>query len=294
MSEKLRLPNYGGQALIEGVLMRGKKYVAAAFRLPDGSIKTQSEELTGIYKSNILKIPFLRGLISLWDSLGLGTRYLTISANYQAKEDEKIENSSLFFSLFISLAISVAVFFVGPALLGSWIGSMLHFGTLATNIFEGVLRLAIILAYLFLMGKMKDIHRVFQYHGAEHKTINGYEHSKLLIVESIKSESNFHPRCGTSFLLTFAVISIIVFALFGKLTWWLLILTRILALPVIAMLAYEYIRFLSNHLENGFVRFISYPNLWLQKLTTREPTSDQIEVALAAFKEMLAKENNQQ
>lgn len=291
MAEKLKLPSYGGQALIEGVLMRGKKYLAAAFRLPDGSIKLQSEPLTGIYQSGIIRIPFLRGLISLWDSLGLGTRYLTISANFQAKEQEKIENSSLVLSLLISLLISVAVFIVGPALLGSWIGKSFGWSPLLTNIFEGVLRLAIMLAYLYGIGKMKDISRVFQYHGAEHKTINGFEHSKELTPAAIMPESNFHPRCGTSFLLTFAVISIFIFALFGKLPVILLVITRILALPIIAMLAYEYIRFLSNHLDNPIIKFISYPNLWLQKLTTRQPTEDQLEIAISAFKELLRLES---
>lgn len=287
MSQKLKLPSYGGQALIEGVLMRGKTYLAAAFRMPDGSIKCESEKLSGIYSSKIIKIPFLRGLISLWDSLGLGSKYLTISANHQAKEQEKIEGSSLFFSLFISLAIGIGIFIIGPALLGSWIGKLLKWSTLLTNLFEGFLRMAIMLLYLYLIGKMRDIHRVFQYHGAEHKTINGFEKSHELIADRIMKESNFHPRCGTSFLLTFAVISILIFTILGKMPIYLLVITRIFALPFIAMLAYEYIRLLSNHLDNPFIRIISYPNLWLQKLTTREPSEDQVEVAITAFNELL-------
>jgi uncharacterized protein YqhQ len=291
MSKKLKLPSYGGQALVEGVLMRGKKYASAAFRMPDGSIKNQSEELSGIYKSKIAQIPFLRGLISLWDSLGLGTRYLTISANNQAKEQEKIEGSSLFFSLFISLALGICIFIIGPALLGSWIGRLLNWSPLLTNIIEGILRLVIIILYLFFIGKVPDIRRVFQYHGAEHKTINGFEKGQELSTGQIMQASNYHPRCGTSFLLTFAVISIFVFALFGKLPFLLLVLSRILALPIIAMLAYEYIRFLSNHLDSPIIKFVSYPNMWLQRLTTRQPTDDQVEIAISAFKELLKLEN---
>lgn len=287
MSQKLKLPSYGGQALIEGVLMRGKTYLAAAFRMPDGSIRCQSEKLSGIYKSKILKVPFLRGLISLWDSLGLGSKYLTISANHQAKEQEKIEGSSLFFSLFISLAIGIGIFIIGPALLGSWIGKLLKWSSLLTNLFEGILRLMIMLLYLYLIGKMRDIYRVFQYHGAEHKTINGFERSHKLVADQIMKESSFHPRCGTSFLLTFAVISILVFTILGKMPIYLLVLTRMLALPFIAMLAYEYIRLLGNHLDKSIIRIISYPNLWLQKLTTRQPTQDQVEVAISAFEELL-------
>ncbi len=275
---------------MEGVLMRGSRWVAAAFRLPNGKIKIHSEELKGIYKSGIKKIPFLRGLIALWDSLILGMRYLTISANYQSKESEKIEGAPLFLTFFISIAISVVIFILAPALLGTWLGRTLNWPALAINLFEGALRFLFFITYLLLIRRMSDIHKVFMYHGAEHKTINGFESGTELTPKALSKVSKYHPRCGTSFLLTFVIISVIIFALLGQLPIWLVLITRILALPLIAMLAYEWIRFLSNHMSNPIVKLLSYPNMALQKLTTAEPTEKMLEVSLAAFTEMLKQE----
>jgi uncharacterized protein YqhQ len=287
---KQKLPLYGGQALMEGVMMRGSKVVAAGFRLPDGTIKTQSENLTGIYKSGIKKIPFLRGLITLWDSLVLGMRYLTISANYQSKESEKVEGASLYVTVLISIVIAVVIFILAPAAFGVWLGHLLAWSALGINLFEGGLRFLFIVGYMFLIRLMPDVKRVFMYHGAEHKTINGFESGAKLTPADLRSASRYHPRCGTSFLLTFVVLSVIVFALLGQLPFWLVIVSRILALPLIAAMAYEWIRLLSNHMDNPIFRTLSAPNMAMQGLTTAEPTPEMLEVALAAFNEMLKTE----
>lgn len=289
-TDKLKMPSYGGQALIEGVLMRGKLGLAAAFRLPDGSIVIEEEPLTGIYSSKLTKIPFLRGLVLLWDALGLGTRYLTKSANLQSGEEEKIEGPTLYLTLAVSLIVAVLLFFVGPAALGKLIQNWTGISTFAMNVIEGVIRLAGIVLYIWAIGKMKDIERVFAYHGAEHKTINAFEAGAELTPEVVKTYPLEHPRCGTSFLLTLMVISILVFALLGSLPMGWLLLSRIVFLPLIAMLAYEYIRFTANHMDSPIIRWMIKPNLALQRLTTREPSLEIIEVGIAAFNAMMAQE----
>jgi uncharacterized protein YqhQ len=290
-TDKLKLPNYGGQALIEGVLMRGAKNVAAAFRMPDRSINVQSEALTGIYASKIAKIPFLRALVILWDSLGLGMRYLTISANMQAKEGEKLESGDIGGAVLVSLAIAVGLFFLLPAGIGRLVGGWFDGTPLVINLIEGFVRLILVIGYIWAIGFMPDIRRVFAYHGAEHKTINAFESGAPLTPESVAGFSLQHPRCGTSFVLTMVVFSVIVFALLGDPGWIWLVISRIVLLPVIAMLAYEYIRWISNHLDNPIVRFLAKPNLALQYLTTREPSMDMLEVAIISFNTMYEKEN---
>ncbi|MHC1784792.1 MAG: DUF1385 domain-containing protein [Anaerolineaceae bacterium] len=288
MNEKL--PSYGGQALIEGVLMRGSKTVAAAMRAPSGEIIITSEPLQGIYKFDLLKLPFLRGLVILWDSLGLGMRFLALSANTQTGEDEKIEGPALYGTLAVSLAIGIGLFFVLPAFIGQVFGGWLKWDSWGINLAEGLLRIAIALGYIWGVGKIPDIARVFAYHGAEHKTINGYESGIELTPENIQVCSLEHPRCGTSFLLTIIVLSVIVFSLLGPLPGFWRYLIRILLVPPLASLAYEYIRWTSKHLDSQFVRWLIRPNLALQKLTTREPSLEMLEVAITAFKTMLSKE----
>ena len=288
--EQLRFPNYGGQALIEGVLMRGKYGLAAAMRAPDGKIVIETERLTGIYQSQFARIPFLRGLIILWDSLGLGMRFLTKSANIQTGEDEKIEGPALYLTVAISLAIAVLLFFVGPAALGRWVQNLSGATTFVTNIIEGVIRLAGIVLYIWLIGRSKDIAAVFAYHGAEHKTINAFEAGAELIPKNVKQYSVAHPRCGTSFLLTLIVISILVFSLIGRLPFTWLLISRVLLLPVLAMLSYEYIRWTAAHLDSPMIRWMMKPNLALQALTTREPTLEMLEVSIASFSAMVQQE----
>lgn len=288
--ETLKMPSYGGQALIEGILMRGKSNLAVAMRAPDGSIVIQKERLQGIYTSKFTKIPFLRGLVLLWDAFGLGIRYLTISANTQTGEDEKIEGASLIFTVIFSLAIAVGLFFLAPAGLVELLDNFLNISTFASNLLEGLLRLLLIVGYIWGVGFMPDIRRVFSYHGAEHKTINAFEAGVELTVENVQKHSVQHPRCGTAFILTLVVFSIILFSIIGPLPPVWRIASRVLLLPLLAMLAYEYIRFTSKISRTLIGKALAAPNLALQNLTTRQPTDQMVEVALAAFNTMLAEE----
>jgi uncharacterized protein YqhQ len=288
---KERMPSYGGQAVIEGVMMRGKKFVSMAMRAPDGQIVLHHEALSGIYQSRLARIPFLRGLVTLWDALGLGMRFLTISANTQSGEDEKLEGPALYLTLGISLLLGVAMFMLAPAAIGQGIEKWLGWSAWWSNVLEGIVRLLIVVGYIWAVGRMPDIQRVFAYHGAEHKTINAYEAGAELSPGTVTGFTREHPRCGTSFLLTLVLLSVILFAFLGPLpTLWRLA-SRIILLPVLAGLAYEYIRWTAAHLESPFVRAIVKPNLALQGLTTREPDLPMLEVAITAFNDMLAREN---
>jgi uncharacterized protein YqhQ len=293
MRKNLKLPNYGGQALIEGVLMRGSRYLCAAIRTPDGNIVTQTEELGGLYKSPLVKIPFLRGLIVLWDSIGLGTKYLTISANIQTGEGEKIEGPAYFLSLGLSFIFAIALFFVAPSAIATLFEKWLKITPFIGNLLEGVIRLIFILLYIWGVGKMPEIKRVFSYHGAEHKTINAFEKSIPLEPLQTKTCSLYHPRCGTGFLLILVIFSIILFTLIGPLpSIWIKLASRVILLPVLIAFAYEYMRFSSRLIDHPIFRFLSFPNMYLQRLTTIEPSTEMLEVALVAFKTMYALENS--
>jgi len=298
-----RLPMYGGQAVMEGVMMRGKQSVAIAMRAPDQQIVVHKESLGAVYRSRLTRIPFMRGLMMLWDALGLGMRALTISANLQSGEDEKLEGPALYLTLGFSLLFAVGLFFLLPAAAGqlgeflltrSASQSILQSQQAAStswaawigNLIEGIVRLLLLVGYIALVGKIPEIKRVFMYHGAEHKTINAFESRADLTPEIVKRFPLEHPRCGTSFLLTLVLLSVLIFTLLGPLplTWRLA--SRIIFIPVLAGIAYEYIRWTSNHLDWSIVRWIVRPNLALQRLTTREPTLEMLEVAIAAFEAM--------
>jgi len=286
-SKELRLPSYGGQALIEGVLMRGKNALSSAMRAPDGKIVIISEKLQGPYKNKLFQIPFLRGLLILWDSLVVGMKYLTISANVQANEDEKIGGPGLYLAVLISISFAILIFFVLPVFITSLLTNFIQLNIFTNNLLEGLIRLIIIIIYLWFISFMPDINRVFAYHGAEHKTINAFEDHADLNVSSVMKYSVQHPRCGTSFLLTLVVFSIILFSFFGDIPFLIKLVSRVIFIPIIAMLAYEFIRWLGNHLENPIIKFIAIPNLALQKLTTREPSPEMVEVAIKAFTSMI-------
>ncbi len=288
MSEEL--PTYGGQAVIEGVMMRGSKSVAIAMRAPDNQIVLHSEPLSALYRGRIIKIPFLRGLIGLWDALGLGMRALTISANTQTGDDEKLEGPALYLTLGVSLLIGVGLFFLLPATIGQLFERIFHINTWWSNLIEGLIRLALLIGYLVAVARLAEIRRVFAYHGAEHKTINAYEAGADLNPETVACYSVEHPRCGTSFLLTLVLLSVVLFSFFGPLPLGMRLLSRILMLPVLAGLAYEYIRWTARHLDSAWVRWMIRPNMALQHLTTREPTSEMLEVSIAALNAMRAKE----
>jgi uncharacterized protein YqhQ len=291
---KEKLPSYGGQALIEGVLMRGSRYVAAAMRTPDGKIEVHLEKLSGIYRSGLRKIPFLRGLIILWDALILGTHFLTLSANVQTGEDEKLEGPALYATLGVSMLIGVGIFIVAPTALGSGIENLFGLSIGVVNIIEGIIRLLIAIGYIWAIGRMPEINRVFSYHGAEHKTINAYEAGADLTPEVVQKYSVEHPRCGTGFLLTVVIFTILIFSPLRPLNLLVRIPLQLALVPFIACLAYEYMRWTADHLEYGWVRRLIWPNLALQHLTTREPTLEMLEISIASFNTMLKAETSVQ
>lgn len=288
MNEKM--PTYGGQAVIEGVMMRGSQNVVIAMRAPNNEIILHAEPLTGIYRSKILKIPFVRGVIALWDALGLGMRALTISANVQTGEDEKLEGPALYLTLGFSLALGIGIFFLVPVGIGYLGERFLGMNSWWSNLLEGILRLGLLVGYIWAVGRIPEIRRVFAYHGAEHKTINAFEAGAVMEPQSVASFPLEHTRCGTAFLLTLVVLSVLFFSLLGPLPVGLRLLSRIIMLPVLAGVAYEYIRWTARHIESPFVQKIIKPNLALQRLTTCEPTIEMLEVSIAAFCAMRARE----
>jgi uncharacterized protein YqhQ len=281
-----RIISYGGQAVIEGVMMRGRNAFAVAMRAPDGNIVVHKEGLAAVYRSRIAKTPFLRGIVLLWDALGLGIRALTLSANTQTGEEEKLEGPALYLTLGTSLAIGIGIFFLLPAAVGGLADHYLGWTSFWNNLLEGILRLALLIGYIWAIGFMPDVKRLFGYHGAEHKTINAFEAGAELIPETVAKYPIEHPRCGTAFLLTLMLISVLVFTLLGDMSMFWRLASRVLLIPVIAGIAVEYIRWTANHLDSPIVRVMIKPNLALQSLTTREPDASMLEVAIESFKMM--------
>jgi len=234
----------------------------------------------------------LRGLIVLWDSLGLGMRYLTMSANVQTGEDEKLEGPALYLTLAFSLTLGIGLFFLLPAFISGLLARYASLNSWESNLIEGAFRLLLLIGYLWGIGKMPEIKRVFMYHGAEHKTINAFEDGVSLTPENVMPYSLEHPRCGTSFILTLVLLSILIFSLFGPMTIFWRLISRLLLIPVLAGISYEYIHFLSKHLDSPIGKIIVKPNLALQKLTTREPSVEMLEVSINAFNLMYSMENN--
>jgi uncharacterized protein YqhQ len=281
-----KIISYGGQAVIEGVMMRGQKAFAIAMRSPDGTIVVHKEDLAAVYRSRITKIPFVRGVILLWDALGLGMRALTLSANTQTGEDEKLEGPALYLTLGVSITIGIGLFFLLPAGVGGLAEHYLGWSPWLNNLLEGVMRLALLVGYIWAIGFMPDVKRLFGYHGAEHKTINAFEAGVELTPENVAKFPLEHARCGTAFMLTLVLVSIIVFAALGPMSLFWRLATRVLFIPILAGIAVEYIRWTANHLDSPIVRFLIKPNLALQSLTTREPDISMLEVAIESFKTM--------
>jgi uncharacterized protein YqhQ len=281
-----RIITYGGQAVIEGVLMRGQKAYAIAMRDPDGVIVLHKEKLANVYRSSITKIPFLRGIIMLWDALGLGMHALTISANTQTGEDEKLEGWPLYLTIGISLTLGIGLFFLLPAGVGSLAEHFLGWNVWWNNLLEGVVRLILLVGYIWAIGFMPDIKRLFAYHGAEHKTINAYEAGAELTPESVAKFPLEHARCGTAFMLTLVLLSILAFTALGPLPLFWRLASRVLLIPVLAGVAVEYIRWTANHLDSKIIQWMIKPNLALQSLTTREPDHAMLEVAIHSFQSM--------
>ncbi|MFC1934519.1 DUF1385 domain-containing protein [Chloroflexota bacterium] len=277
---------YGGQAVIEGVMMRGKKTMVTAVRRPDGGLVTDTQPLPAIYTGRMRQAPFIRGIIVLIEALVLGFKALIYSANVSLEEEgEKVSGWLVWAIMAVALVFAVALFFMAPLFLTRLLNIS---SSLLFNLVDGLIRVAIFIAYLTVMALMPDIRRVFAYHGAEHKAVNAYEAGIPLEVETVKAYSTAHVRCGTSFLFMVLIISIVVFSLIGLHSLWLMVLSRVILIPVIAALSYEVIYFGARHINNGLIKATMVPGLWLQALTTREPDDSQLEVALLALKGVVA------
>lgn len=279
---------YGGQALIEGVMIRGRTHYAVAVRRPDGTIFVHAEPLNSfIATSKLARLPFIRGVFVLYDTLYLGIKALTLSAAVAAGEQAELASTMVWPVLISSVAIAVAAFFMGPALLAHWLGALLP-DPVAVNLAEGLLRLGLLIGYIAAVGRLPEIRRVFAYHGAEHQAVHAFEAGAPLRPEAASRFPTAHPRCGTAFLLTVMVIAVFAFAWLGDPPLLGRLASRVVLIPVIAAVAYEVIRFGAAHFGNPVVRaVIVSPGLWLQRLTTRQPGPDQVEVALAALKAAL-------
>ena len=283
-------PNVGGQAVIEGVMMRGTDKIAVAVRQPDGEIIVDVNPVNSIAdRYPIFKKPLLRGVIALFESLIMGMKALAYSAQVSGDEDEQMDGKEMAFTMVLSAALAILLFIVIPTWSMRFLRSVSE-NHAFLNIAEGLLRMAIFLIYIAAISSMEDIQRVFQYHGAEHKTIYTYEANLPLTVENVRPFSTLHPRCGTNFLMIVMLISMFIFTFLGWPSLWERIASRIILMPVIAGVSYELIRYAGAHTDKHWVKIMITPGLLLQKLTTRQPADDQIEVAIASLKAVLPEE----
>jgi uncharacterized protein YqhQ len=283
---------YGGQAVVEGVMMRGARHWAVAVRRPAGDVHVESHHIESVADRHpILRKPGLRGVIVLGQSLAIGVRALMIAANQSVEDEEQLTKRQVGVSLAVAMIFFVAIFILGPTLAFAWVERRLGGGVL-TLILEGLFRVALFVGYLWLIGRTKDIHRVFEYHGAEHKTIAAFEHGDdLEATDLIDRYPKEHVRCGTNFLIIVMIITIFVFTLFGTPGIWWRLGSRVVAIPIIAGIAYEALRLGARFPDSLVMRGLMAPGIWLQKITTQEPDDSQIEVAVASFKEVLRRED---
>lgn len=283
---------YGGQAVIEGVLMRGRKHLAIAVRKPDGKIVRTTEKLTSLTEKHpIIGWPFIRGVFVLIETLILGMKALNYSANQALGEEEELTPWQIFLTMLTGFALAVLLFVAFPAGMTRLVQESFQ-STLVLNLFEGLVKVAALLGYIIFISFFKDIRRIFEYHGAEHKVLYTFEAGEKLTVENARKFSTLHPRCGTNFLFIVIILSIIFFSFFGRPPLLLRILYHILLIPVVAGTAYEVIKFIGDKNRSVVCRAIAYPGLLLQKLTTREPSEEQLEVAIEALQGILEKEVN--
>jgi uncharacterized protein YqhQ len=282
---------YGGQAVVEGVMMRGADHWAVAVREPTGSIYVESHRIESIAERHpIWRKPFFRGILVLGQSLSIGVRALLIATNHSVEEEHQLSRRQIGVSLTVAMILFVAVFVLGPTALFTWAEHRTDASGIVANVAEGLFRVALFVGYLWLIGRTQEIKRVFAYHGAEHKTIAAHEHDDELTPDRIDRYPKEHVRCGTNFLIIVMIITIFVFTLFGTpgLLWRLL--SRVIAIPLIAGIAYEALRLGARFPRSALMRAMMAPGIWLQKITTREPATDQIEVAVTSFKEVLRRE----
>ncbi|MFC2082651.1 DUF1385 domain-containing protein [Candidatus Bipolaricaulota bacterium] len=280
-------PVIGGQAIIEGVMMQnGDRIAVAVRRQSDGEILIRPLPARFRFKK-LGRIPFVRGLFRLYDMMSLGLRALNLSTELAFPEDEQMGKGGTFLTFAIAIVIAIGAFMVLPVYLTGFIPGLTSGNSIVFNLVEGLLRMSFFFVYLLLISRMKDIHRVFQYHGAEHKVVHAYEADEELTVENAQKHTTLHPRCGTAFLMTVFVIAILIFSIAGKPpSIWIRVLSRLLLLPVVAGVSYEALRFTGRNYNRWWVRALAQPGLWLQKLTTAEPDDGMVEVAIASMKQV--------
>lgn len=280
---------------MEGVMMRGQKSIAVAVRRPNGEISLTSQPLASMYKGSARNLPFIRGIIVLIETLALGTQTLLHSAQIAAAEEEEtIPPTVLWGSIVVAVAFAVALFFIAPLLVTRYLVYPYVTSSVLSNLIEGVIRIGIFIAYLKIISLMPEVKRLFTYHGAEHKVVNAYEAGEPLELDYVRKYSTANSRCGTSFLLAVLVISIIVFALLGRPSIWLSIISRIVLIPVIAAIGYEFVRFGASHYRNILVRALLVPGMMLQSMTTGEPNDGQLETAISAMKKVIETDSGPQ
>jgi uncharacterized protein YqhQ len=267
-------------------MMRGSRACAIAVRAPDRTITVRTESLGGLYRHPAARLPLVRGLLMLWDALGLGMRALAFSADVQIGQEHKPQPQSMIVTMGLALILGLSLFFLLPAGLGYAAEELMGVTPGAANLIEGLVRLALLVGYVWGIGRWSEIRRVYAYHGAEHKTINAFEAGAPLTPEAVEPFPLAHPRCGTAFLLTVVVFSILLFSAIGPLPLATRLASRIALIPVVAALAYEYIRLTARFANRRWARVLIAPNLALQRLTTRPPSRDMLEVAIAAFEAM--------
>jgi uncharacterized protein YqhQ len=289
--------DFGGQALLEGVLMRGRTAVGVAMRHPDGSIVSAAEPLNSVlHRNRFARAPFMRGIVLLYETLVIGTRWLMKSGSVQAEgEGEEMGRGTIAVTLVVTLALAVGLFVLLPLFLAD-ATTRVTLGpdqALVQHLVEGLIRVAIFIGYLLLVSRSAEIRRTFQYHGAEHMTIHALEHEDPLDVEHVRQYPTAHPRCGTEFLVIFIILSILMFSLLVGQSLLVSIVGRILLVPVIASIAYELLRFGARHRDKAWLRWLYLPGIWLQGITTKQPDDSMIEVAIASMREALAANNEQ-
>jgi len=299
--KEVKKTSIGGQALIEGIMMKGPDKIATAVRKPDGEIEVRESNIKPIFKHKFFKLPIIRGSFVLIDSLVSGVKELMYSAEFYGEDYEedaldkflkkifkdKADTAIIYVSVIIALIFSVGIFILGPTLLTNLLKNLVT-NTLLLNLIEGIIRVFLFVAYVYLVSKLNDIKRVFMYHGSEHKTIHCYEHGEELTVENVKKYSTLHPRCGTSFMINVMLISIIVFSFFGWPNPIMRLLIRLAMLPLIAGLSYELNRYVGRcESENVLTKIITYPGFLIQRITTSEPDDSMVEVAITAMKRVI-------
>jgi uncharacterized protein YqhQ len=292
--------SYGGQALIEGVLMRGRDAIAVALRHPDGRIVWSDERLgTGFRSTRRAKLPFVRGLVVLYETLVIGTRWLVRSAGVAAAEEmapattadgrtadaADLGKGSIALMLIFTLVLGIGLFFFVPLLVARFVAGGQP--GIVERAVEGVIQVSIFLGYLALIGRTPDVRRTFQYHGAEHMTIHALEAGDPLTVDAVRRYPTAHPRCGTEFLVVVILVSIVTFSIVGRQSLPFMIVSRIILIPVIAAVSYELLRFGAQHRGSAVVRALSAPGIWVQKITTKQPTDDMIEVAIVSMEQAM-------